>query len=304
MSFNNFASALLAVVVVVKIVVWQAAKVEYDRSGNVSLEALALDNFNDILSNFSALAFASLTRIKQETWWFDPLGGILISCYIIHSWCMTALEQVHMLVGRQADAEFIEMVRTLAEKHDQKAEVSTLRAYHFGPKLLVEIELVMDSETPLEVSHDVAVTLQDSIERLDECERCFVLVDYMRRDHDLHDTQVPVEAKTAKPLAQIPRTRSTSGSLRLRTALSMRRRTPSTSDPSGPVRSHSSHSDLGRSLSGDSQNWPMAFGQTGTQRVRSPAHQPLRGSEADAWTFRREPAPAEDAAGTGSYEPL
>mmetsp|Transcript_12236 Transcript_12236/g.38353 ORF Transcript_12236/g.38353 Transcript_12236/m.38353 type:complete len:453 (+) Transcript_12236:68-1426(+) len=211
MEFTDVASAMLAVVVVVKIVVWRAAKFEYERTGNVSLEALALDNFNDILSNFSALLFASLTRLNGATWWLDPVGGVVISIYIIRSWCLTAMEQVNMLVGKQADPEFVATVQELAENHDPESTLACVRAYHFGPKLLVEIELVMDSQTPLEVSHDVGITLQDQVERLEECERCFVHVDYKHRDHDLHDTSVPVESKAKDSI------------LRLRTVLSLRR---------------------------------------------------------------------------------
>merc|ERR1712060_943354 len=101
---------MLAVVVVVKIVVWRIAKMEYDKNNNVSLEALALDNFNDILSNASAFIFASMTRIMPSLWWTDPIGGILISLYIIRSWYLTAQEQTSMLVGRNAEKGFIEKV--------------------------------------------------------------------------------------------------------------------------------------------------------------------------------------------------
>ena len=31
---------------------------------------------------------------------------------------------------------------------------------------------VMDPKTPLEISHDVGMLLQDQIEHMDECERC------------------------------------------------------------------------------------------------------------------------------------
>eukprot|EP00446_Apocalathium_sp_SHHI-4_P052402 CAMPEP_0177365864 /NCGR_PEP_ID=MMETSP0368-20130122/39553_1 /TAXON_ID=447022 ORGANISM="Scrippsiella hangoei-like, Strain SHHI-4" /NCGR_SAMPLE_ID=MMETSP0368 /ASSEMBLY_ACC=CAM_ASM_000363 /LENGTH=212 /DNA_ID=CAMNT_0018828825 /DNA_START=69 /DNA_END=703 /DNA_ORIENTATION=- len=53
MVFTNLASMMLFVVVLVKIAVWWVAKNEYEKNNNVSLEALALDNFNDILSNAS-----------------------------------------------------------------------------------------------------------------------------------------------------------------------------------------------------------------------------------------------------------
>merc|ERR1719433_619034 len=101
---------MLSVVVVVKVFIWLLAKREYEKSNNVSLEALALDNFNDILSNFSALLFASLTRLDRKLWWLDPVGGILISLYIIRAWCLTAIAQVNMLVGKEAHPEFLSTV--------------------------------------------------------------------------------------------------------------------------------------------------------------------------------------------------
>merc|ERR1719436_1918035 len=151
MEFTDAASVMLAVVVGVKIAVWLVAKREYEKNNNVSLEALALDNFNDILSNFSALLFASLTRVNGKLWWLDPVGGILISIYIIRSWCVTAVEQVNMLVGKEAHPDFLSTVREMAETHHPEAKLDVVRAYHFGPKFLVEVELVMDKDTPLQI---------------------------------------------------------------------------------------------------------------------------------------------------------
>mmetsp|Transcript_107733 Transcript_107733/g.285530 ORF Transcript_107733/g.285530 Transcript_107733/m.285530 type:complete len:278 (+) Transcript_107733:438-1271(+) len=199
MVFTNLASMMLFVVVLVKIAVWRVAKNEYDKNNNVSLEALALDNFNDILSNASALLFASLTRLDSKLWWMDPVGGILISIYIIRSWCMTAWEQINMLVGKEAHPEFLTTVREMAEHHHPEATLDVVRAYHFGPKFLVEVELCMDRDTPLWKSHDVGIVLQDKIEQLEECERCFVHIDYQHRDHDDHDRSVPIHHKVVTP---------------------------------------------------------------------------------------------------------
>jgi len=200
MDFTDSASLMLAVVVCVKVAVWRIAKREYDRNQNVSLEALALDNFNDILSNASALLFASLTRLDGALWWLDPVGGILISIYIIRSWCLTAVEQVNMLVGKEANPDFLEKVKEMAANHHPEAKLDIVRAYHFGPRFLVEIELVMDRATPLEKSHDVGMLLQDQVEHMEECERCFVHVDYEHRDEDDHDKSVPITKKTCSPV--------------------------------------------------------------------------------------------------------
>ena len=48
--------------------------------------ALAEDHRNDIISNLGAIAFGAIASTTQKVWWFDPLGAILISLYIIWSW--------------------------------------------------------------------------------------------------------------------------------------------------------------------------------------------------------------------------
>mmetsp|Transcript_113186 Transcript_113186/g.195582 ORF Transcript_113186/g.195582 Transcript_113186/m.195582 type:complete len:150 (+) Transcript_113186:2-451(+) len=130
-------------------------------------------------------------------WSTDPIGAILISLWIIWAWCSTAREQADLLVGKAADPAFLDIVRELAETHDPSATLDVVRAYHFGPKFLVEIELVMPRETPLEKSHDVGILLQHKVENLDDCERCFVHIDYQHREVNDHDPNVPVQQKVA-----------------------------------------------------------------------------------------------------------
>ena len=62
-----------------------------------------------------------------------------------------------------------------------------MRAYHFGPKFLVEVEIVMAEDTLLRDSHDCGIMLQHKIESLPEVERCFVHIDYQQREVDDHD---------------------------------------------------------------------------------------------------------------------
>ena len=84
----------------------------------------------------------------------------------------------------------------MAETHDPAASLDQIRAYHFGPRFLVEVEIVMAAETPLRDSHDVGIVLQHKIERLEQVERCFVHVDYLAREVDDHDPLTPLAYKT------------------------------------------------------------------------------------------------------------
>merc|ERR1712185_523719 len=77
-----------------------------------------------------------------------------------------------------------------------------MQAYHFGPKYLVELEMMMPDDTPLRRSHDCGIELQHSIEKqlAKYCERCFVHIDYETRIGEDgrsidHDPSVPLEKK-------------------------------------------------------------------------------------------------------------
>eukprot|EP00928_Gymnodinium_smaydae_P063512 TRINITY_DN47065_c0_g1_i1.p1 TRINITY_DN47065_c0_g1~~TRINITY_DN47065_c0_g1_i1.p1 ORF type:complete len:386 (-),score=97.81 TRINITY_DN47065_c0_g1_i1:48-1205(-) len=195
MDFTLSSGLLLFGVIVLKIVLWRWCVNASEKINNVSLDAIALDNWNDVISNIAALGAALLTKCASRAWLSDPIGAILISGYIIWAWLETAVEQIDMLVGKKASPEFLAMVREMAETHDPSCQLDVVRAYHFGPKFLVEIELVMDRKTRLEVSHDVGMLLQHRIEQLEECERCFVHIDYEFRQNDDHDKSVPITSK-------------------------------------------------------------------------------------------------------------
>lgn len=56
--------------------------------------------------------------------------------------------------------------------------IDTVRAYTSGPRLLVEVDIVMDRYESLMATHDVAEELQTKIESLPNVERAYVHVDY------------------------------------------------------------------------------------------------------------------------------
>lgn len=151
-----------------------------------TLEALAQDHWNDTLSNLIA-ALALISALRYHSLWFlDPVGAILISIYIIHSWYHTGKEQIEQLTGRGAPDEFIDELLEIANSFDDRMIVDVCRAYHFGPKFLVELEVVLPKDTLLFESHDLGMELQYEIEGRPEVERCFVHIDYETRPYDEH----------------------------------------------------------------------------------------------------------------------
>jgi divalent metal cation (Fe/Co/Zn/Cd) transporter len=55
--------------------------------------------------------------------------------------------------------------------------VETARAYHFGERVLVEVDIVLPRSMRLDRAHDIGEGLQCRIEDLRDVERCFVHLD-------------------------------------------------------------------------------------------------------------------------------
>lgn len=56
--------------------------------------------------------------------------------------------------------------------------LDTVRAWHSGPRLIVEVDVVVDRGMTVQESHDVAEALQVKVESLPDVERAYVHIDY------------------------------------------------------------------------------------------------------------------------------
>ncbi|KAG8904422.1 hypothetical protein FRB99_001801 [Tulasnella sp. 403] len=135
------------------------------------------DHRNDLFVNsFAILMSAGGSKLR---WWLDPLGGLLIALAIIGSWLFTVYREFEFLAGKSAPHEFLQLViYKVATFSDQIAQVDTVRAYHSGPNYFVEVDIVMDGNTPLWQAHDLSQQMQDKLETLPGVERAFVHVDH------------------------------------------------------------------------------------------------------------------------------
>lgn len=165
---------------------YSAAVKQSIRASDPTMEALAQDHWNDCLSNTVAVIALLAALTSSSLWFVDPLGALLISLYIIYSWYETGKEQIEQLTGKCAPDDFIKELRELATNFDERMLVDVCRAYHFGPKFLVELEVVMPRETLLFESHDLGMELQYEVEGREEVDRCFVHIDYEQRPYDEH----------------------------------------------------------------------------------------------------------------------
>jgi len=153
-----------------------------------AMKAITEDHLNDVMSNSIALMAALVAHYVpgNAAWWVDPMGGLVISLWIIGRWLGMVKEQVDKLVGKSAPPEFVQKVEAVVEAHHAQLELDVVRIYYFGSRFVVEVEVVLPWDMNLLTSHDLCLNLQHKIEALEEVERCHVHADYMKRDAPEH----------------------------------------------------------------------------------------------------------------------
>lgn len=135
------------------------------------------DHRNDLPVN----AFGLLTSIAgaKLAWWVDAFGAIMIGAVIFIAWSRTVYSESLLLIGVAADHEIRGLITYVSMTHSERiTHIDTVRAYHSGPRIIVEVDIVMPEDATLRETHDVAESLQIKLENLPDVERAYVHVDY------------------------------------------------------------------------------------------------------------------------------
>ena len=157
---------------------WYCNKVA-DKYQSSSAAAYAEDHRNDVLTNMVGVGAAVAAAYVPSLWWLDSAGAIGIALYIIVCWLNTGAEQLQFLTGRGASPFLLQQLTYIAANHDNRIKfVDTVRAYHFGVRFLVEVDIVLPQDMPLQQSHDIGESLQHRLEELEDVERAFVHNDF------------------------------------------------------------------------------------------------------------------------------
>jgi cation diffusion facilitator family transporter len=159
--------------IVVKGTIWFGCA----RVKTTQVQALAQDCKTDVYFNTLSLLFP-LVGHKFQVWWLDPLGAACLSLYIIYDWASTCLENVTRLTGLAASDSLERKVLFMAYRFAPLVEgFKSMKCYHAGDGVCVEIDILMPENARLTRCHDVAETLQYCLEGLKEVDRAFVSID-------------------------------------------------------------------------------------------------------------------------------
>lgn len=144
-----------------------------------SVIAIGNDHINDVCINLLGGIPAIIAGYYTSLYWLDPMGGIMLSLYIAFRWSKTCIQQLPQLIGKSADPNTLKKLTYLSMTHnDVIVHVDTVLAYYIGPKLQVEIHIVLPADLSLREAHDIGESLECTVECIDDIEMAFVHLDY------------------------------------------------------------------------------------------------------------------------------
>ena len=154
------AIVIMASTVVIKFLCWLWCRLVK----NSSVQALAQDAMTDVVFNTFSIIFP-LVGFYTDIWWLDPLGGVILSLYVILNWSSTSSMHIRNLTGCAATADERNVLLYLTMRFAKTIkQIQGLQAYHSGDKLNVEVDCVLDEGTSLRDSHDLGESLQYVLE--------------------------------------------------------------------------------------------------------------------------------------------
>lgn len=170
-----FTLGILGAIIAIKLALYLWSR---NITESASVQALAEDHRNDVIFNVFSTIFAVIA--DKLVWWIDPAGAILLALFIIKNWVSVCLYNVRLLTGRSASIREIQELTYFCmnfRPNDIEA-VDTVRAYHVGIRLFVEVDIVLPPHIPLHTAHDIGESLQIALELLPNVERAFVHLDF------------------------------------------------------------------------------------------------------------------------------
>ncbi|KII72013.1 Metal tolerance protein 7 [Thelohanellus kitauei] len=178
LQFSIFALAIAGATIVIKLILF----IYCSRIKSPSAEILEQDSRNDTLSN--SAVFVGLILSERVWVYSDCVAAILISSYLCYNWISTAVSNLGSIIGKTASPQTLQVYGWVTLLHDPEniLYITTVRAYHFGTRYLLEVDIVLREDMVLKKAHDIGESLQQKLEKLPDVERAFVHLDF-ERDH-------------------------------------------------------------------------------------------------------------------------
>ena len=139
---------------------------------SATLRTTAQDNLNDVFTSMAAFIGAIGSSLIHPL--LDAIAGILVALWIFRSAYNAAREHLNFLTGGGASEELRHKIIETAESVPGVLRVHHLMTDYSGPRLVVDLHVNVNGDTPLRDSHEITDQVIAKLEALPDVDRVYV----------------------------------------------------------------------------------------------------------------------------------
>lgn len=140
-----------------------------------TLNTTARDNISDTLSSTAAFIGALGSSLIHPL--LDPIAGLAVALWIFRAAFLAAKENLTFLTGGGADEELRRKIVETAQSVPGVLRVHQLMTDYSGPRLVIDLHINVDADTPLRDSHQIEDEVIHRLREIPEIDRAYVHIE-------------------------------------------------------------------------------------------------------------------------------
>jgi cation diffusion facilitator family transporter len=174
--FQNLTIALGVVIVGMFVIALPAVDILRTKTKGASVKAQLIALLKDEFSYIAALIAVIL--VGQGYYLADPAASTIVATVIVFSGIYLFKDNIHYLVGRAPDKQFMEKIESTAKSVKGVLGVHDLKAEYVGPNVIhAGFHIEVAKNTPIEEADRIAEEVKEKISRKTSCQHCVIHVD-------------------------------------------------------------------------------------------------------------------------------
>jgi len=174
--FQNVSLALMVILVGMFVVAVPIIDILRVKARGASVKAQLVALLKDEFSYIAALI--AVVLVAQGYYWADPLASTIVGVFIALSGVYLFKDNVHYLVGRAPNAEFMKKVETTAMSVEGVLGVHDLKAEYVGPNTVhTGFHIDVAKGTPIEEADIIAEEVKQRVSQETGCQHCVIHID-------------------------------------------------------------------------------------------------------------------------------
>jgi len=174
--FQNTNLALIVILVGMFVIAIPTIDILRVKARGASVKAQLVALLKDEVSYVAALI--AVVLVAQGYYLADPLASIFVATVIAFSGLYLFKDNVHYLVGRAPNREFMEKVESTAKSVKGVLGVHDLKAEYVGPNVVhTGFHIEVAKGTPIEEADRIAEEVKERVSRETGCQHCVIHID-------------------------------------------------------------------------------------------------------------------------------